>query len=421
MLETKKGWTRLLAAAAVMVPGMALAAGECGSGEVSFLALITPNLTAEIYLGLIDRFNDQHPDITIQMIQSSGQPHEEYARLLLSTGSFPDVAGSLNIDRASFFRPDVLAPLPLDDDAQLIRNVESETTDGDLFAYTPFSQPISLVFYNKAMFEAAGITEDMLPPANMAEFEAMLYQVRDEGMVPMAVANSWAAGWAFFQLTQPTVFLESPEWYIERAEGAVTFADGTWERGAERFVRWAADGIFDPDALSTDYASGQGKFLAGDAATWVMGSFFTAAAGDQDFEIGVFPVPTETGEQVINLRTDPNSISVSVTADPMAAAICFAKFMALDQESNKTLAEADGLFSNLAVPPALELTDLQKQIADYIASLPSLPTALGRGSSQPVAGLTSEYTAVAEAMLQGSMTAAEAMAQLDDYWESQSE
>ncbi len=162
------------------------------------------------------------------MIQSSGQPHEEYARLLLSTGSFPDVAGSLNIDRASFFRPDVLAALPLDDDARLIRNVEGETTDGALYAYTPFSQPISLVYYNKDMFAAAGITEEMLPPADMAAFEAMLYQVRDAGMVPMAVANSWAAGWAYFQLTQPTVFLENENWYIDRAAGDVTFAGGPW-------------------------------------------------------------------------------------------------------------------------------------------------------------------------------------------------
>ncbi len=105
----------------------------------------------------------------------------------------------------------------------------------------------------------------------------------------------------------------------------------------------------------------------------------------------------------------------------MAASICFAKFLALDPEANKTLAEADGLFSNLASPPILDLTPLQQEIADYIAALPSLPTALGRGSSQPVAGITSEYTAVAEAMLQGSMTAAEAMAQLDDYWASQSQ
>ncbi len=45
----------LVALAVGAIPSGLLAASDCGSGEVSYLALITPNLTAEIYQGLIDR------------------------------------------------------------------------------------------------------------------------------------------------------------------------------------------------------------------------------------------------------------------------------------------------------------------------------------------------------------------------------
>ena len=79
------------------------------------------------------------------------------------------------------------------------------------------------------------------------------------------------------------------------------FSDPDFVAAAQKVVDLKTKGYFDPDGMTRSYADVEQAFLAGKAAMYPMGSWFSAAADatPPDSEVGVFGWPSDTHGNVV--------------------------------------------------------------------------------------------------------------------------
>ncbi|MFB9277624.1 ABC transporter substrate-binding protein [Cohnella cellulosilytica] len=392
-------------------------AGNAENVEIVFQSWITPNLTAEYYDGLIERFESANPGIKVKRIQppaNEGSP-DSYLKTLLASGDFPDVVQNATIQM--FVDADALLEIPIDADIEQINNYEAEMIDGKLYNISAIRQPQSLVFYNKKLFAEAGIEAT---PKTWAELEAAAEKLKAQGITPLLTAGDWTSGFTFSVMTSPTVYKANKEWYADRYDNKVKFTDPDWMEAASYYAGLIEKGYFNKGALSIDYTAVEQEFLKGNGAMYPMGSWFSAAEATaaKDFEVGVFATPTKDGEQYVLGGENAGGYAVSKTSNHPEAAIQFAKFMMLDPEAHKGYLQADALFSNLKEPLKWDMSPLQSEIYELLLNNPPMVGHMNNKVGRvPVAGIQDQYNKVAQNLLLGELDVADGLQSLDDYWD----
>jgi ABC-type glycerol-3-phosphate transport system substrate-binding protein len=385
--------------------------------EIVFQSWITPNLTPEYYDGLIKKFEDANPGITVKRIQppaNEGSP-DNYLKTLLASGDFPDVVQNATIQ--AFVDAGALQEIPIDDDIKKINNYEAEMINGKLYNISAIRQPQSLIFYNKKLFADAGITST---PTTWAELEDTAAKLKAKGITPLLTAGDWTSGFTFSILTSPNVYKDNKVWYADRFDGKVKFTDPNWMEAANYYNDLVKNGYFNKGALSIDYTAVEQEFLKGNGAMYPMGSWFSAteATATKDFEVGVFAAPTKDGTQYILGGENAGGFAVSKTSKYPDAALKFAKFMMLDPEAHKGYLQADALFSNLKEPLKWNMSPLQSEIYDLLLKNPPMVGHLNNKVGRvPVSGIQDQYNKVAQNILLGGADLNKEMQSMDDYWD----
>lgn len=388
-------------------------AGECGTGELALMPTPTPNAPISFYQDVATQFEETHPGITVEVQEAPG-PVGPYLLQLAATGDLPDVFLGSSANPDSFPGENPLQPIPLDADIEDLPNVEDQLHDGNLYSIPGYLLPSGLVFYNTAMFEDAGIESE---PKTLDEFEDAMAQLSEAGHTPMIMGGDWSLRVAFLELAMPNVFQDNPDWYADRREGSVQFADGEWLEFSQRFQSWVEDGYVHRGALDLDYTGAQQVFLAGDAAMYPMASYFTRAAGVGDeFEVGVFQTPTEGGERV--LATNYVGWSIAKDSEYPDAALCLAKYLSIDRDLQATIMDAEGWFSNLVPPVEIERQPLEDEIAGFVAESQHVPGETGWGDISGPGAFRAELEPALQGLVGGGMVAADAMAGVDRAWDS---
>src|SRR5437763_26410 len=59
--------------------------------QLTMLADVNDQLTAELWTGLFDEFTKEHPNITVTLVPTPSGEREDRAKTLLASGDFPDV------------------------------------------------------------------------------------------------------------------------------------------------------------------------------------------------------------------------------------------------------------------------------------------------------------------------------------------
>src|SRR5699024_1581642 len=108
----------------------------------------------------------------------------------------------------------ILMDIPIDDEIKKMEHWDQGLTDDKLYSVYPFVQPASLIFYNKELFEEAGINEI---PETKAELMEISESFKEQDITPLLtsgdwVTKDWLKNWAF------KVFNDNPEWYADRYE-----------------------------------------------------------------------------------------------------------------------------------------------------------------------------------------------------------
>ncbi len=280
---------------------------------------------------MVAEFNKVYPNITVTT--EGVTDYAEDALLRLSTGDWGDIMFIPAVDKAelaNYFQP-----------FDTLENMSGAINFADAWEFggtsygVPYMANAQGVLYNKAVFEAAGITE---LPKTPEEFIAALQAIKDNtDAIPLY--TNYAAGWTMgaWDAYIGTVS-EGDNTYMNQkfVHDAAPFddpGDGTGIYNLYKILYDAvANGLIEDDYTTTDWEGCKGMINRGEIGTMVLGSWAFAQmveAGENGDDIGYMPFPmTVGGTQYVAAGGDYNyAINVNASDENKTAAMVFVKWM----------------------------------------------------------------------------------------------
>ncbi len=281
---------------------------------------------------LIAEFNKVYPNIEVET--EGITDYAETALLRLPTEDWGDVMFIPSVDAkdlATYFLPYGT----VEEMSELINFADDKKYDGMCYGIGYMGNAQGLL-YNKAVFEAAGVTE---LPKTPDEFIAALQLINDNtDAIPLY--TNYAAGWtmggqwdAFLGAitTGDTTWLNQKFAYT--AEPFKDNGDGTGAYALYKILYDAVSmGLTEEDYSTTDWEGCKGMINRGEIGTMVLGSWAVAqmkAAGENGDDIGYMPFPiTIDGKQYATAGPDYSyAINAKASATNQTAAMVFVKWM----------------------------------------------------------------------------------------------
>lgn len=410
-----------LITAAVLGSSIALIATGCagqasdGPVTIEFMPVTTGNLNSEFWGAIVDDFEEANPDIKVEYNTGSAEDFNAFSKTLYAAGKLPDVLVVLNTDLAQL---GALAPLDAEDLAPF-RNVEETALDGVNYYVPTALQPQSLVWYNKDLFEQAGIDSE---PTTIDELDEAVHKLAGVTPVPFAFTGEWTSGFQIASMALPRVMDDKPDWYAQRSAGEVTFAGSGWEDNAAMLEGWNSEGLLGEGVLSKGFDPGQQEFIAGGSGMYPMGVWFgaTLAEAELPFEVGVFPMPTESGDAALSVEFSLN-YAISADTDQPEASQRLLEFITQDVDAVGAQLAADGLFSNATEPVTYELKSPLTLVADMLPNVEFVASRTGSGDAVPPPGFADFLTTSAQSLILGEVDAATYAKNFDDWWDANQE
>lgn len=164
------------------------------------------------------------------------------------------------------------------------------TYDGKIYGVT-YTTPISLLFYNRAMFEQYGLTA----PTTFDELKAVCQKFLDNGITPfgISVKDTWVTAMCHDALTLKSAGPEQVKNVLTKTEGSYNSAD--FLNADVKFMELVDMGAFIDGAtgLSNDEASAMfydGTVPMYITGSWMGGSIMNDAEDPTDFDCAPIPV-----------------------------------------------------------------------------------------------------------------------------------
>lgn len=193
--------------------------------------------------------------------------------------------------------------------------------DGSLYM-VPFEFQLEMFWYNKAIFDKAGVKV----PATLDDFPAMCTALQAAGVTPIALNGQ--DQWPLERYMAYYPFRKTgPDYITKLKKGEAKFSDETGRAAADWMYQLGQSGCFQKGFSSTGYADAQALFTTGKAAvynigTWELGNLATDALdasvrADVDyFTLPVLPDSATGPDEYVT----PSGIGMAVntaTYDPL--------------------------------------------------------------------------------------------------------
>jgi multiple sugar transport system substrate-binding protein len=310
------------------------------------------------YEGLIEEFNATHDDIQVTM---EVQPWDTIAQKLPSawaTGQGPDLA-TPNFDPnivSKYLETDSLLALDSVGDTSLLAPaaIEAFTVDGSLYA-VPANIATLQLYYNKALFEGAGIDG---PPTTVDEFREYAQTLTGDGVFGLSLADHETIQmWPILQ------WLDGGD--IVDAEGCSVLDSPA---NIESLTTWANLVQAGVAPVGLTGAESDALFSAGQAAMQLNGPWAAAGYADAGIDLGVAAVPTGVDGDVTLGSTVPLAISAQ-TKHPAEAQAFLEWWTGKDAQRQFALESGfPPVRTDLADDPELAANEV---VAAFAAALPS--------------------------------------------------
>ncbi len=366
---------------------------------------------------IIPAFEAAHPGIKLTFNPSAPAEYNAVLNSKLDGGSAGDLITCRPFDASlQLFDKGQLADLT---DLKGMANFSDvaksgwSTDDGSKTFCVPMASVIHGFIYNKQAFEELGLT----PPKTEAEFIAALDKIKEDGnYVPMAMgtADQWEAATMGYQNIGPN-YWKGEEGRKALIAGKAKLTDPDFVAPLEQLAKWKpylGDGF-----EAQTYPDSQNLFTLGRAAIYPAGSWeigpFTPQIGGA-FEMGAFapPLPKEGDKCYISDHTDIGIGMNAASKHPEETKIF------LDWVASPEFAE---LYAN-ALPGFFPLSNAEVKLENPLAqdfigwrkdcesTIRSSYQILSRGTPN----LENDMWAVSAAVVNGSMTPADAAKKLQD-------
>jgi raffinose/stachyose/melibiose transport system substrate-binding protein len=270
---------------------------------------------------IVDNYEKEHPNIKIELDSLNTDQQKLKLKTQAASKEVPDITV---VNPAAQMQPFVDAKLfaPLNDMVEQngLKDTFQEgildyyTFDGNLYAL-PDGNNIALVYYNKKLFEQAGVEV----PTTFEEMIEVVKKLKDAGIQPMAIGekDTWTGSFLFMNILLRTN--GGPGFLQDVLDGKKTFEDPAFIEAVDAFQNLIQAGAFQEGATSFDYNAGENLFKTGQAAMYFMGSWATGgietSSANENGNVGVFKFPTVNGKGDVNeFMLDPGS-AFAISAD----------------------------------------------------------------------------------------------------------
>ncbi len=250
---------------------------------------------------VINEWNETHPEIQVEYAQGDWGTVDQEMLTGFETGDVPDIFHYWTAPITLWKQFGYLADLtPMIND-EMQNDVNGEiwnlfrTADGKITAL-PFQSEVDMIFYNKDMFEAKGITPptaDKLWTLDELIEAGKKLNDPDNGVYGLAIQGlNWGA--RFFNDSWATKINYSP--LIEKDGNFELQLGGKYRELAEKLIKIADDGLMDQGNIAGGY-DGKAAFLDGKVAIlagygcWMRSQFINENEG-KDINWGMLPPVT---------------------------------------------------------------------------------------------------------------------------------
>lgn len=244
---------------------------------------VNPNFTYEYELVSSDDLRQKvatlvaSNDLPDMFVYESGKPIVD----LIEAGQVADIGAMLDeIGSTDYVTPSATS---------LLQTLSGTDTIYDL----PLGLNVEGFWYNKALFEQAGITKT---PETWDEFEEVLQKLSDAGIQPLScgAADKWGATRLINAYTVRSLGADAMK---NAAEGKTNYTDEGYVAAAAKIQEWANKGYFGEGVNTVDMNTAGSMLMTGKSAIFYNGSWFASnlndtsanAAGEDG--IGFFNVP----------------------------------------------------------------------------------------------------------------------------------
>ena len=280
---------------------------------------------------MITEFNKVYPNITVET--EGVTDYAEDSLLRLSTGDWGDIMFIPAVDKSDLST--YFMPLDTYENMDQEINFANQWEFGGQTYGVPYMAGAQGIVYNKAVFEAAGVTE---LPKTPADFIAALQAIKDNtDAIPLY--TNYAAGWTMgaWDAYIGTVS-EGDNAYTNQkfAHDAAPFddpGDGTGIYNLYKILYDAvANGLIEDDYTTTDWEGCKGMINRGEIGCMVLGSWAFVQmrdAGENGDDIGYMPFPmTVGGTQYVAAGGDYSfAINANASDENKTASMVFVKWM----------------------------------------------------------------------------------------------
>jgi multiple sugar transport system substrate-binding protein len=329
-------------------------------GGVSAQEQITLRMTAwdvattPYWQAVIDAYEAQNPNVNIELIDIASAEYQNVVNVMLSGGDDTDIITVKDIPgySAMLTRGQIV---PLNDyieansiDLSVYSGAAEELTyEGAIYAL-PFRSDIWILYYNKAIFDAAGVE---YPSNDMTwdEFDAVARQLTSGSGADKVYG-------AHFHVWRSTVQLPTVQ------DGANTIISDDYSFMAPTYnmvTSMQSDSIImDYGELKTGSIHYSGVFKNGQVAMLPMGSWFIGTliaaekAGEFDFDWGIAAYPHPEGVEAGTTAGTLTSLAINAASQQQDAAWDFIQFYT-GPEGAQILASL-GMLPAIRTPEVLE-------------------------------------------------------------------
>lgn len=355
--RTRLALVSLTTVAAIALSGCVATGGSTGGtvtedaeGPLTIQSRLTDGDAAALE-AVVEAFNAKGGG----QVEINSVPNETYREQLpsyLTSANPPDIYTWLGGQATRDFADEglVLDISDLWEDFNLSDALRGLSQDSDgTEVFVPTSYYWWGVYYDKRVFEAAGIDE----PQTWEEFLAACEALQANGVVPIALGTSDAAWLASAWFDILNMRVNGPEFHLDLLAGRESFDD---PRVADVFDRWdEIKPYFDPNSaglpfqqMVTDFAQGRtGMLLAG---SWIQGSLPAEELDNYDFF--QFPIIDESVPVGEDAPTD--GFFASANTDQPNLAKEFLAYLA-SAEAQEIMYEATGSGTLLPANPEAEV------------------------------------------------------------------
>ena len=243
------------------------------------------------YDQLIEEFESQYPDITVERVAVSFDSAEQRFKTAAQSGDgAPDVLRSDVGWTAGLASLGYLQPLDgtmlLDEiDAFMEGPVEAASYDGEIFGVPQVTDTLGLI-YNRELFDQAGIEE---PPETWDEFVEVAQTIEEETGVPGTQLNPEG------YFTLPMIYGEGGD-ILDTESETITVNSSAAVSGIQRTVEMVDSGVSLEPAGTDGYVAMQTAFKDGRIAMvingpWSTGDSLDGEAFEDPENLGIAPIP----------------------------------------------------------------------------------------------------------------------------------